>query len=61
METITLNQSQFEELKFYKKLVENNLQEDLSISEINQIKQAKKTPILNESDFLAKNSDLKNV
>ena len=58
MQAIT---TQKQELKFYKRLVENNLQEDLSIDEIRQIQQAKKTPILNESDFLAKNPDLKNV
>ncbi len=39
MQAIT---TQKQELKFYKRLVENNLQEDLSIDEIRQIQQAKK-------------------
>ncbi len=61
MDTITIQKNTFEELNIYKKLVENNLQEDLSAEEISQINKAKKTEIMTKKDFLAKNPELKNV
>ena len=61
MDTITIQKNTFEELNIYKKLVENNLQEDLSAEEISQINKAKKTAIMTKKDFLVKNPELKNV
>jgi hypothetical protein len=61
MESIQLEKSQFEELNFYKKLVENNLKEELGLDELNEILKGKETKILGEKEFLELNPDLKNV
>ena len=61
MECIQIEKSQFEELSFYKKLVENNLQEELDFNELNEILKAKETKSLTQEDFLNLNPDLKNV
>ncbi|SMN02189.1 hypothetical protein SPONN_562 [uncultured Candidatus Thioglobus sp.] len=61
MEAITIQQDTFNELNFYKKLIENNLQEDLSMDEINQIKQAKTTSLLSKNEFLKNHPELKNL
>ena len=52
METINLSKSQFEELNFYKKLVINNLQEEISEDEVLEIKKAKNSKLLTEKEFL---------
>ena len=61
METINLSKSQFEELNFYKKLVINNLQEEISEDEILEIKKVKNSKLLTEKEFLSMNKDLENV
>lgn len=51
----------YEELLFYKKLVENSLEEEINEKELKIILEARKSKILSEEEFIELNPDLKDV
>ncbi len=61
MTNVQISQNEYVELKFYKKLVENNLQESLNSDELKIILNAKNSGVITEKEFLNNHPDLKNV
>lgn len=52
--TVTISSKEYEELKLFKKLVENNLKDELSEEELKTIEKARKEKGMSEEDFLKK-------
>jgi hypothetical protein len=55
MATITIDKNEFQELSLYRKLVKNNLLEELTQDELQDIISAKKTNLMSEEEFFDKN------
>ena len=51
---ISIPKEEYEELQFYKKLVENKLTEDVSEEELRLIEEARKEASINKKEFLTK-------
>ena len=56
--TICIPNEEYEELIFYKKLVENNLTEDIAAEELRLIEEARKEKSLSKEEFLSKANKL---
>ena len=61
MDSVEISKSEYDELKLYKKLVENNLSEELSEEELKLVINADKGETMSEEEFLNLNKNLKNV
>ena len=61
MEVIEISKSEYDELQLYKKLVENNLSDELTKEELDLIKFSDKGDTVSEEEFLKLNPDLKDV
>ncbi|GAI26214.1 unnamed protein product [marine sediment metagenome] len=52
--TVCIPKEEYEELIFFKKLVENNLTEDIAAEELRLIEEARKEKSLSKEEFLGK-------
>ncbi len=52
--TVSIPKEEYEELIFFKKLVENNLTEDIASEELRLIEEARKEKSLSKEEFLRK-------
>ena len=52
--TISIPKEKYEELVFFKKLVENNLTEDIAEEEMKLIEEARKEKSMSKKEFLGK-------
>jgi len=52
--TISIPKEEYKELLFFKKLVENNLTEDIAAEELRLIEEARKEKSLSKEEFLRK-------
>ncbi len=55
---VSISEKEYEELKTFKKLVENNLTEDVAEEEMKLIEEARKEKSMSKSEFLRKTKEL---
>ncbi|MFO8016678.1 MAG: hypothetical protein R6U32_06235 [Candidatus Woesearchaeota archaeon] len=56
--SIAISEKEYEELKTFKKLVENNLTEDIAEEEMKLIEEARKEKSMSKEEFLQKTKEL---
>lgn len=54
MATVSIQKEEYEELVFFKRLVENNLTEDIAEEEMKLIDEARKEKSMGKEEFLSK-------
>ena len=57
-ETVCIEKQEYAELLFFKKLVENNLNESVDENQINLIREAEKEKSMDKNEFLEKAQNL---